>query len=207
MLRLSRPPTHAFTMRHSRAEKAATHQRIVQIAARRFRERGFDGIGVADIMREAGLTVGGFYKHFGSREDLVVEALAATFGSLEAWEAKARSSLRNAIARYLSPAHRDDPADACPLSALLNDVPRIRSINASDAYAVQLGRVFEFLESLLPAEIREQRRAHARLIFSACVGALTLSRAVDDPALSREILDTVADQLIEAFAEPLPAIA
>ncbi|REE92222.1 TetR/AcrR family transcriptional regulator [Cupriavidus plantarum] len=194
-------------MRHSRAEKAATHQRIVQIAARRFRERGIDGIGVADIMREAGLTVGGFYKHFDSREALVMEALTVAFAGLEAWEAAARGSLRRAILAYLSPGHRDDRTDSCPLAALLNDVPRgVRPGVASDAanvYTEQLIRVFDFFERLLPADgrdDRDDRGARARLVFSACVGALTLARAVDDPALSREILDTVADRLIDAFA-------
>ncbi|WP_342052142.1 MULTISPECIES: TetR/AcrR family transcriptional regulator [unclassified Cupriavidus] len=194
-------------MRHSRAEKAATHQRIVRIAARRFRERGFAGIGVADIMEEAGLTVGGFYKHFASREDLVVEALAAAFGDLEGWDDAARTSLRDAIARYLSPAHRDDRCGSCPLTALLNDVPRHVPDRASDVYTGQIERMFAFFERLLPEEVRARRRARARLTFSACVGALALSRAVDDPALSREILDTVAAQLTEAFAGTATATA
>lgn len=93
-------------MGHSQAEKAATHQRIVDVAARRFRELGLDGIGVADVMKEAGMTVGGFYKHFESRDELVTEALEVAFKSLDVWEARAEN-LAQAVRDYLSEAHRD----------------------------------------------------------------------------------------------------
>jgi TetR/AcrR family transcriptional repressor of nem operon len=73
-------------MGYSKSDKAETHTRIVKVAAKRFRELGLEGIGVADVMREAGVTVGGFYKHFGSRDELVVEALAAAFKDLDVWE-------------------------------------------------------------------------------------------------------------------------
>ena len=73
-------------MGYSKSDKAETHTRIVKVAAKRFRERGLEGIGVADVMKEAGVTVGGFYKHFGSRDELVVEALARAFKDLDVWE-------------------------------------------------------------------------------------------------------------------------
>ena len=73
-------------MGHSKRDKQTTHERIVRVAAKRFRERGLEGIGVADVMKEAGVTVGGFYKHFGSRDELVVEALATAFKDLDVWE-------------------------------------------------------------------------------------------------------------------------
>jgi TetR/AcrR family transcriptional repressor of nem operon len=73
-------------MGYSKNDKAQTHTRIVKVAAKRFRERGLEGIGVADVMKEAGVTVGGFYKHFGSRDELVVEALATAFKDLDVWE-------------------------------------------------------------------------------------------------------------------------
>ena len=81
-------------MGHSQADKAQTHERIVAIASRRFRERGLEGIGVADVMKEAGLTVGGFYKHFDSREALVVEALAASFGT---WQGQIGAQDRKSV--------------------------------------------------------------------------------------------------------------
>src|SRR6476620_10123915 len=73
-------------MGYSKSDKAETHSRIVRVAAKRFRERGLEGIGVADVMKEAGVTVGGFYKHFDSRDELVVEALATAFQDLDHWE-------------------------------------------------------------------------------------------------------------------------
>lgn len=99
-------------MGHSQAEKAATHQRIVDVAARRFRELGLDGIGVADVMKEAGMTVGGFYKHFESRDELVTEALEVAFKSLDIWEARAEN-LAQAVRDYLSEAHRDARPRLC----------------------------------------------------------------------------------------------
>src|SRR5258708_35125247 len=108
-------------MGHSRRDKQTTHERIVRVAAKRFRERGLDGIGVADVMKEAGMTVGGFYKHFESRDELVTEALSAAFTSLDAWEARAEN-LAQAVRDYLSEAHRDAPGKGCALGALLGDV-------------------------------------------------------------------------------------
>src|ERR1700743_925520 len=139
-------------MGHSQAEKLATNQRIVDVAAKLFREVGLEGISVADIMTEAGLTVGGFYKHFESRDDLVVEALAAALLNLDAWEASNRANLRKAIRNYLSEAHRDVLSESCALSALLNDVGR-SSEAAREAYTVRLKRVFEFFEKSLPAAL------------------------------------------------------
>src|ERR1700686_2822741 len=110
-------------MGHSQADKAASHDAILEVAAKRFRELGIDGIGVADVMREAGLTVGGFYKHFESREELVGEALAAAFKDLDVWEENA-NDLAASIRGYLSNQHRDDPGNGCAMGALLGDVGR-----------------------------------------------------------------------------------
>src|SRR5271170_2594903 len=107
-------------MGYSKSDKAETHTRIVNVAAKRFREVGLEGIGVADVMKEAGMTVGGFYKHFASRDELVTEALEVAFESLDAWEARAES-LARAVRDYLSEAHRDAPGKGCALGALLGD--------------------------------------------------------------------------------------
>ena len=186
-------------MGHSQAEKLATHQRIVDVAAKRFREVGLEGISVADIMTEAGLTVGGFYKHFESRDDLVVEALAAALSDLDRWEIAHRSNLRKAIRSYLSEAHRDALGESCALSALVNDVSR-SSEAARDTYTVRLRRVFEYFEKSLPADLAESKRPRAMLLFSACVGALGLARTVSDPKFSKQILDNVADELVGLYA-------
>src|SRR5258708_32092995 len=116
-------------MGHSQAEKAKTHKRIVQIASKRFREDGLVGVGVADVMKEAGLTVGGFYKHFDSRDDLVAEALSVALGRLKRQMDAAASggpplTYAKVVDDYLSEAHRDKPGVGCPISALAGEIAR-----------------------------------------------------------------------------------
>ena len=110
-------------MGHSRRDKQTTHERIVTVAAKRFRERGLEGIGVADVMKEAGVTVGGFYKHFGSRDERVVEALATAFKDLDLWE-EHTEDIAQLLQNYLTEAHRDAPGTGCAMGALLGDMTR-----------------------------------------------------------------------------------
>src|SRR6204780_5847224 len=112
-------------MGHSKRDKQTTHERIVKVAAKRFRERGLEGIGVADVMKEAGVTVGGFYKHFGSRDELVVEALATAFKDLDVWE-EHTEDIAQLLQNYLTEAHRDAPGAGCAMGALLGDMSRGR---------------------------------------------------------------------------------
>src|SRR5260370_7873449 len=98
-------------MGYSKKDKAETHTRIVNVAAKRFRELGLEGIGVADVMKEAGVTVGGFYKHFDSRDELVVEALATAFQDLDRWE-EPTDTLTKLVESYSSQAPRDPPHPA-----------------------------------------------------------------------------------------------
>src|SRR6202045_2089452 len=110
-------------MSYSKRDKAETHTRIVSVAAKRFRELGLEGIGVADVMKEAGVTVGGFYKHFESRDELVVEALATAFKDLDVWEEHAEG-LPQLLQNYLTEAHRGAPGTGCAMGALLGDMTR-----------------------------------------------------------------------------------
>ena len=111
-------------MGHSQSDKQATHHRIVQVAARRFRERGIDGISVGDIMKEAGLTVGGFYKHFESRDALVTEAFILALQDIEHIQDALKTEPQRAISTYMSTSHRNNVGRGCPISALANDVAR-----------------------------------------------------------------------------------
>src|ERR1700745_3164361 len=116
-------------MGHSRTEKAKTHKRIVSIASKRFREKGLAGFGIAELMEEAGLTVGGFYKHFGSPDDLVADADNSAFGGwkrrLDAAKSGGRSvSLAKLIDEYLNEMHRDNPGSGCAFSALAPEIAR-----------------------------------------------------------------------------------
>jgi TetR/AcrR family transcriptional regulator, transcriptional repressor for nem operon len=185
----------AFDMGHSLRDKRATHERIVRVAAKRFRERGIEGIGVADVMKEAGVTVGGFYKHFESRDELVVEALATAFKDLDVWEEHAES-LPQLLRDYLTEAHRDAPGSGCAMGALLGDMTR-GSKSARTVYSERVKRTLAFTSALLPSSPPSDKRGRALLILSALLGAINLSRAVSDPTLSREILHDVREQLIE----------
>jgi TetR/AcrR family transcriptional repressor of nem operon len=178
--------------------KTHTHARILKVAARRFRELGLDGIGVADVMKQAGVTVGAFYKHFKSRDELVVEALGTAFKDLDAWEEHAKT-LPQVLGNYLTEAHRDDPGTGCAMGALLGDMSHA-SKSAKTVYTARVKRSLAFTAGLLPSEENVDKRGRALLILSGLVGAINLSRAVSDPILSREILDQVRHQLVDLTA-------
>src|ERR1700730_3062142 len=181
-------------MGYSKSDKAETHTRIVSVAAKRFRELGLEGIGVADVMKEAGVTVGGFYKHFDSRDELVVEAIATAFKDLDVWE-EHTEDLPQLLQNYLTEAHRDAPGTGCAMGALLGDMTR-GSKSARVLYTTRLKRTLAFSSALLPSSQGGDKRGRALLILSALLGAINLSRAVSDPNLSREILHGVREQLI-----------
>ena len=136
-------------MGYSKSDKAETHTRIVKVAAKRFRERGLEGIGVADVMKEAGVTVGGFYKHFGSRDELVVEALATAFKDLDVWE-EHTADMAQLLQNYLTEAHRDAPGTGCAMAALLGDMTRA-SKSARALYTERVKRSAAFTSALLPS--------------------------------------------------------
>jgi TetR/AcrR family transcriptional repressor of nem operon len=186
-------------MGYSKAQKEKTHKRIVAIASKRFREKGLAGFGIAELMKEAGLTVGGFYKHFDSRDELVAEAVSDAFGvwqrQKEAAESKGQPlSFAKLIDDYLSNAHRKNPGTGCAFSALAPEIARsdkrTRALTSE-----QVRDDIELIVGLLPDKDKRVARARAILTFSALVGAMSLSRAVSDEVLSREILTMVADLL------------
>jgi TetR/AcrR family transcriptional regulator, transcriptional repressor for nem operon len=182
-------------MGYSKAQKTRTHKRIVRIASKRFREKGLAGFGIAELMKEAGLTVGGFYKHFRSRDDLVAEAVNSAFGGWQRRLDAAKSggasvSLAKLIDEYLNEMHRDNPGSGCAFSALAPEIARsdkrTRSLTSE-----QVRSDVQLITRLLPGRDKRAARSRAILIFSALVGAMSLARAVSNDALSREILETV----------------
>ena len=188
-------------MGHSRAAKQDTHNRIVDVASKRLRQEGFAGVGVADVMHEAGLTVGGFYKHFASRDDLLREALDAACGAWRARKAAADAggppvSYQLLVHEYLSPAHRDNPGTGCPVAAVAADVGRADE-GTRALFSQRIDQNIDLLASLIPADDARTARAQAILTYSALVGAITISRVAADDPLSREILDTVRDLLLK----------
>ena len=183
-------------MGHSATEKQRNHERIVEVAARRIREAGTDRPGVAEIMSEAGLTHGGFYKHFDSRQELIAQAAQRTYEESEAAAAQvladAEDPLPAFVDWYLSQTHRDDPGSGCSVAALGNDVARGEDERLRRAYTEQVGRYLARLEQLL-----EPGRS-STVALSTLVGALLVARAVDDPELSDRILRDARAALIDA---------
>jgi TetR/AcrR family transcriptional repressor of nem operon len=185
-------------MGHSKLDKAESHERIVKIAAARFREAGLGGVGVADLMKEAGLTHGGFYRHFESRDQLVAEAVesALTQGAQRLGRVVERSgeqAFGAVVDAYLNREHVDRQGSGCALVALAADVVRSGSRTRA-AYTRQVENYLGMFEELLKASGPEARR-RAVTVLSALVGALALARAVDDEALCREVLDSVAAEI------------
>src|SRR5277367_4733668 len=186
-----------------RKTKSRTHAKILKVAAKRFRELGLDGIGVADVMKQAGVTVGAFYKHFKSRDELVVEALGAAFKDLDAWE-KHAETLAQLLENYLTEDHRDNPGAGCAMGALLGDMSRA-SKSAKTVYTTRLKHSLAVTAGLLHSGEHADNRGRALLILTSLLGALNLSRAVSDPSLSREILEQVRQQLVELTAGNAPS--
>jgi TetR/AcrR family transcriptional repressor of nem operon len=177
------------------ASKRATHDRIVKVAAKRFRELGLEGISVADVMTESGGTVGGFYKHFESRDALVVEALNEAMADYDAFRG-GEVPLLEFITTYLSTAHRDSPGTGCATGALLSDFARA-SQGARSVMTERFKTGLTVAQDAVPEKTASDRRATAILLLCAMMGAISLSRAVDDPALSKEILDATKKKLRE----------
>ena len=184
-------------MRYPASQTAEKHERILREAARLFRERGFDGTGVAEIMKAAGLTHGAFYAHFASKAALEAEAVERAFAQSDnriyALTANARDQKRAFLDNYLSAAHRDHTGSGCVIAAL---GPEIALDSAARRPFTQ--QVKHMIEGMA-ARFRWKREGAARRnsihLLSAAVGALTLARAVDDPRLSEEILESVHDSL------------
>jgi TetR/AcrR family transcriptional repressor of nem operon len=171
-------------MRYPAEETAAKHERIVKEASRLFRERGFENVSVGEVMKAAGLTHGAFYAHFASKQALQ-EAAVAYGQSLSAGRVRSQGATkkgRRAYAdRYLSPRHRDNPGDGCTMAALGPEVARSTP---------ELKAAFERgLEEILSAGGGERKET----IFqtAALIGGVVLARAVQDPRLSEEILESV----------------
>lgn len=178
-------------MRVSRQKAAENRQRIVEAAARLFRDDGFDGVGLDAIMKEAELTHGGFYGHFASKDALMAEAMAHALDRSTAWQQRL-GSLAELVAGYLSDRHRTDRANGCAVAALGADIAR-QNPALRKTMTAGVRHQIDRIVSLLKQGTRAARRRRAIATYAGMVGALTLARAVDDPALAREILTAARD--------------
>lgn len=189
-------------MRVSREQAAANRERIIDAAASLFRAKGFSGIGVADIMKAADLTHGGFYGHFASKDDLAARASRRTMARAAAnWQRVAADAPAQPYAallqRYLTPRHRDDPGRGCAFAALGTDAARSSKM-VRDAFAEGLEPLIAILAGAVPGHSKAARRRKAVAAMAGLVGALSLARAVGDPELSDEILKAVQQELLAA---------
>src|SRR5918993_3402176 len=165
-------------MKVTREQAALNRERILEAAAELFRERGFDGIGVADLMKEAGLTHGGFYGHFSSKEELIAEASArALAGSLAVWSKLAERApddpLSAVAGAYLTSGHRDNPGAGCLLAALGPDVSRQGPL-VRRAVTGHLRSAIDLLTKLVPTRSKAARRQKAISTCATLVGAMVL---------------------------------
>jgi TetR/AcrR family transcriptional repressor of nem operon len=174
-------------MRVTREKAAENRARIVEIAARLFRERGFDGVGLDAIMKEAGLTHGGFYGHFSSKEDLAAEAVARAVEQNAGSQGR-YTNVADFVSDYLSESHFADRANGCVLAALGGDVAR-RGEEVRSGVTSYVRTTLEWLAALCRGTAAARRR-RAITTLAGVVGAMTLARAVEDPGLSDEILST-----------------
>jgi TetR/AcrR family transcriptional repressor of nem operon len=190
--------------------KQLSHDRIVETAARAIRRAGFHGVGVADIMKEAGLTHGGFYAHFASRNALLAEALEAAGresaerlakGSAHR-QAKGASPLRALVDGYLSEQHLGSAESGCPVAALASEIPR-QSPEVRAAAAQRVRSLMARVREALPAEAAP---ASAAVIASQLVGALQLGRALGDNAEGRSVLAAARHNLLAQYDTARPAV-
>jgi TetR/AcrR family transcriptional repressor of nem operon len=186
-------------MRVSREQAAENRKRIVETASRMFREKGFDGVGVDAIMKGAGLTHGGFYGHFRSKDDLAAEAVTRALE--RGTERQSRfTDLGGLVSDYLSERHRANPAEGCAIAALGPEMVR-QGEGIRRGVTAHLRAQLDRFSQLLKGGTAASRRKRAIATLSGIVGALVLARAVDDPALSDEILAAARD----AFGKAQPA--
>ena len=196
-------------MRYPANETAQKRERILDEAARLFRERGFDRVGVAEILQAAGLTHGAFYAHFASKEALASEALARAFARSEKRLFRKRHAdedlKQRFVERYLNRAHLNDPGDGCPLVTLGAEVARSDALQDgfTEALEQMIEKMAESFDWTPPTDDASgmQPRARSIMLLSTAVGALTLARAVNNPQLANEVLNTVKSALLEQSAD------
>jgi TetR/AcrR family transcriptional regulator, transcriptional repressor for nem operon len=191
-------------MRYESHHKEQTHRRIVESASRKFRAEGINGPGVATVMKASGLTVGGFYKHFTSKDALFAEAIDDSVRQVAAmltdWSKQAPRGgfWREIVKKYLSIEHCEDPAMGCPIAALAPDIARTRPAikrkirDSIERYKQQL------VEFMPGANLGEQQRNFA-LIFTAMVGALAVARTMSDKEEKERLLGLVRNHLLASF--------
>jgi len=193
-------------MRYSPEHKAQSHEKILSMAARSFRERGADASGIGTVMKKVGLKKGGFYRHFKSKDDLFVEAVARALdetgrGMVEvAKSAPEGEALRTIIERYLSMGHLNSPGTGCVRAALGPELAR-KPIAVRRRIEALLDEYRERFLPFMPGQTREEKQAKIRLLFPSMAGVLMMARVSSDPERREQILREARKFFINCFAE------
>ena len=193
-------------MRYSPEHKAQSHENILSIAARSFRERGGDSSGIGTVMKKVGLTKGGFYRHFKSKDDLFVEAVARALdetgrGMVQVAKAAPEGqAMRAIIERYLSVGHLNSPGTGCVRAALGPELAR-KPIAVRRRIEALLNAYRERFLPFMPGQTREERQAKIRLLFPSMAGVLMMARVSPDPQRREQILMEARKFFIRYFAE------
>jgi TetR/AcrR family transcriptional repressor of nem operon len=188
-----------LAMKVSKEVMAEHKEQIIAAAARRYRERGFDGISVADLMKEVGLTHGGFYRHFSSKDELIaLSALRAVSDTMAEWRKIADDAtgdrLEAVVHYYLSLRHHDNPETGCLAAALGCELSRL-PFSVKDVVTYGERQMIDFLSGIAPGKTKALRRKQAIVAFASMVGGMTLARMTSDGELRQEILKDVAHAL------------
>ena len=191
-------------MRYDANHKATTHRKIVRNASRQLRAKGLNGPAVTTLMKASGLTHGGFYRHFGSRDDLLVEAIEESLQELcdklvaSAESAKSGEGWKAMVKTYLSIELCDRAEEGCPIAALAPDMARTRP-GLKQRIARAILKLRQGIMPFMPGRNMDEKAANFLAIFSSMVGAVGIARTMPDIAVRQRILDTVRDQLLKSF--------
>jgi len=201
-----RVPSYSYSMRYSPEHKARNHEKILSMAARSFRERGGDSSGIGTVMKKVGLKKGGFYRHFKSKDDLFVEAVARALdetgkGMVEvAKSAPEGQALRAVIERYLSVGHANSPGSGCVRAALGPELAR-KPIAVRKRIETLLEAYRERFVPFVPGKTREEKQAKIRLLFPSMAGVLMMARVSSDSQMREQFLMEARKFFIKCFAD------
>jgi TetR/AcrR family transcriptional regulator, transcriptional repressor for nem operon len=198
-------PGKRWISRASPSQWSPSHDRILDIAAARIRRDGINGLSVAELMKDAGLTHGGFYRHFDSRQQLVAEAARRALIQGSAWTIAAgqlggQRAFTALVDGYLSTGHRDHPESGCGVAGVAADAARAGG-PAQASYSRQVRECLAVIADLIDNPDRKAAEREAVLTLSALVGAISIARAVDDPDLSEQIMTQAAAALKQRTAK------
>jgi TetR/AcrR family transcriptional regulator, transcriptional repressor for nem operon len=191
-------------MRYDANHKATTHRKIVRNASRQLRAKGLNGPAVTTLMKASGLTHGGFYRHFGSRDDLLVEAIEESLQELcdklvaSAESAKSGEGWKAMVKTYLSIELCDRAEEGCPIAALAPDMARTRP-GLKQRIARAILKLRQGIMPFMPGRNMDEKAANFLAIFSSMVGAVAIARTMPDAGVRQRILDTVRDHLLKCF--------